>query len=106
VGVLSNFSLASLDASLEAVGIREWIDVACSATVIGYAKPQPEAYRHVARLLQTAPEACLFFDDETPCVVGAEAIGMEAYLVDRQRNQDERASYIVHDLTAALDLFS
>ena len=84
VGVLSNFSLASLDASLQAVGIREWIDVACAATVIGYAKPQPEAYQHVARLLQTPPEACLFFDDELPCVEGAQQVGMKSYFVDRQ----------------------
>lgn len=104
IGVLSNFALATLDASLEAVGLREWIDVACAATVIGYAKPQPEAYRFVARLLQTPPEACLFFDDESPCVAGAQAVGMDAYLVDRQHTDADRAKGVVHDLTAALDL--
>jgi HAD superfamily hydrolase (TIGR01509 family) len=105
VGVLSNFSLASLESSLEAVGIRDWIDVACAATVIGYAKPQPESYQHVAWRLQVAPEACLFFDDEMPCVLGAEAVGMTAYLVDRKRSQDERSSHVVHSLTSVLDLF-
>jgi HAD superfamily hydrolase (TIGR01509 family) len=106
VGVLSNFSLASLELSLESAGILKWIDIACAATVIGYAKPQAEAYRHVATLLQTPPQACLFFDDEEPCVVGAQAVGMAAYLVDRQRNHDRKANHIVYDLTAALDLLS
>jgi HAD superfamily hydrolase (TIGR01509 family) len=104
IGVLSNFSLASLERSLEAVGIYRWIDVACAATVIGFAKPQPEAYRYVAAQLHTPPEACLFLDDEAPCVAGAREVGMSAYLVDRKRTQDERARHIVHDLTAALDL--
>ena len=104
VGVLSNFSLATLDASLEAVGVRQWIDAACAATVIGYAKPQPEAYRHVAALLDVAPEACFFFDDEMPCVEGARAVGMTAFFVDRQLAQDERAKGIVHNLVAALEI--
>jgi len=104
VGVLSNFSLATLETSLDAVGIGGWIDVACAATVIGYAKPQPEAYQHVARLLQTPPKACLFLDDEAPCVAGAQEIGMLAYLVDRQRSHDDKASHIIHNLTSTLDL--
>lgn len=104
VGVLSNFSLASLEASLEAVGIRQWIDAACAATVIGYAKPQPESYLYVARLLQTPPEACLFFDDEAPCVAGAQEVGMAAYLVDRKRSHDELASHILHNLVSTLAL--
>jgi HAD superfamily hydrolase (TIGR01509 family) len=104
IGVLSNFSLASLESSLEAVGILDWIDVACAAMVIGHSKPQPEAYRHVADLLHVQPEAALFFDDEAPCVAGAHALGMRAYLVDRQREHDDRANRIVHNLHAALDL--
>lgn len=106
VGVLSNFSLASLESSLAAVGILDLVDVACAAMVIGYAKPQPEAYRHVATQLGVQAETCLFFDDETPCVAGAQAIGMQAYLVDRQQTCDNRGSRIVHNIAAALDFFS
>jgi putative hydrolase of the HAD superfamily len=102
IGVLSNFSLASLEASLDAVGILEWVDVACAATVIGNAKPAPEAYEHVARLLSTPPEACLFFDDEAPCVAGAHAVGMAAYLVDRRQNYDDYDNRMIHNLTGVL----
>jgi putative hydrolase of the HAD superfamily len=106
IGVLSNFSLASLEASLEAVGLADCVDVACAATVIGYAKPEPQAYRHVAHLLDVVPEACLFFDDEAPCVEGAREVGMKAYVVDRTRRQDDRANGIIHNLYAALELYS
>jgi putative hydrolase of the HAD superfamily len=104
IGVLSNFSLASLEASLAAVGILEWVDVTCAATVIGYAKPKPEAYLHVARLLGTPPASCLFFDDEAPCVAGAQECGMAAYLVDRKRQNDDLSNHVLHNLTGVLDL--
>jgi HAD superfamily hydrolase (TIGR01509 family) len=108
VGVLSNFSLATLEASLEAVGVRQWIDVACAATVIGYAKPQAEAYLHVANLLQVSPAACLFFDDEAPCVAGAATVGMNAFLVDRQGGPltlaESLEQKVVRDLYAVLEV--
>ena len=49
VGVLSNFSLASLAASLVAAGLADLVDVACAATVIGVAKPEPSSYLTVTR---------------------------------------------------------
>lgn len=104
VGVLSNFSLASLDTSLEAVGLRHWVDAACAAMVIGYAKPHADAYLHVARELGVAPEDCLFFDDEMPCVEGARAVGMESYLVDRKLAASDPAAYVLHKLDGIADL--
>lgn len=83
VGVLSNFSLATLEASLLSAGLADLVDVACAAPVIGAAKPDPAAYQAVLRALTVGPEAAVFFDDEAPCVAGARAIGLRAYLVDR-----------------------
>lgn len=83
VGVLSNFSLASLDASLAAAGLADWVDATCAATVIGAAKPQRAAYATIAATLGVRLEECLFFDDEAICVEGAQAAGMRAWLVDR-----------------------
>lgn len=99
-GVLSNFTLASLPDSLTAVGLADLIDTACAATVIGAAKPQAEAYLTVTRALGVQPTQCLFFDDELPCVQGAREIGMQAYLVDRQRSSHDLAAGVVCDLTA------
>lgn len=84
IGVLSNFSLASLSESLQVVGLADLVDIACAAPVIGASKPDPTAYHAVLDALQVSPERCLFFDDEQPCVDGARAVGMQAYLVDRR----------------------
>ena len=104
IGVLSNFSLASLEASLAATGLGDLIDVACAATVIGVAKPAPEAYRIVAERLGVQPEECLFFDDEEMCVIGAREVGMTAYRVDRKRQAHDLAAGIVAGLGAVPQL--
>jgi putative hydrolase of the HAD superfamily len=97
--VLSNFAMASLDASLAAVGLAEFVDVAAAATVIGAAKPAAAAYLHVAQQLGVVPASCLFFDDSPEHVAGAARLGMRAYLVDRRRDDHDLAAHIVRDLT-------
>lgn len=104
VGVLSNFGLASLDLSLAATGLHAWIDVACAATVIGASKPSPAAYAAVLERLGVQAQACLFFDDEAECVAGAQAVGMDAYWVDRRRTSHDPAAKIAADLTLLVDL--
>ena len=100
VGVLSNFALASLAASLRTTGLAAWVDAACAATVIGAAKPDPAAYRIAAAHLGVAPHECLFFDDEVVCVEGARRAGMTAYRVDRARPDHDLAAGVVADLSA------
>jgi putative hydrolase of the HAD superfamily len=99
VGVLSNFSLASLDASLESMGIDELVDAACAATVIGAAKPDPRAYRIAAARLGVDATECLFLDDEEVCVTGARAVGMAALRVDRTRQTHALDQGVVADLS-------
>lgn len=104
IGVLSNFELASLDASLAAAGLADLIDVACAAPVIGVAKPDPQAYLTVARALSVHPENCLYFDDELSWVEGARTVGMQAYAVDREHASHALEQDIVCDLSAIPDL--
>ena len=99
IGVLSNFSLASLDQSLESVGLRDLIDATCAATVIGASKPEPLAYHKMTAALGVFPEECLFFDDELPNVEAARAVGMQAYLVKRKQPSHNLAQGIVCDLS-------
>jgi len=85
--VLSNFPLASLDASLRAAGLDDLIHVACSASVVGAPKPAAQAYLAVTQALGVEPSECLFLDDEAACVDGARRVGMQAFRVDRSRAQ-------------------
>lgn len=103
-GVLSNFSLASLDGSLAAVDLADLVDVACAATVIGVAKPDAKAYLTITQRLGVQPQECLFFDDEIACVEGGRAVGMQAYWVDRKRTEHAIAEGIVCDLTAVAQI--
>ena len=98
VGVLSNFALASLEASLEAIGLLDLVDCACAATVIGASKPTPESYLTVCQRLEVAPQECLFLDDEVECVDGARAVGMVAYQVDRQLDEHQLSGGVVASL--------
>lgn len=100
VGVLSNFSLASLEHSLSAAGLADWVDIAYSSTMIGAVKPDPNAYLTITNALSVAPEECLFFDDERPCFEGGQAVGMNAYFVDRTRSQHLIPDNVVSDLSA------
>ena len=100
VGVLSNFSLATLDQSLVVGGLIDWVDYAAAAPVIGYAKPQAESYHYVAQKLGVSSEECLLLDDDPAYTEGARTVGMLAYLVNRRLLQHDLVNYVIRDLTA------
>lgn len=99
IGVLSNFELASIDASLKAAGLADLVDCAFAAPVIGVAKPDAEAYLTVARALDVQPEHCLYFDDELSWAEGARSAGMAAYHVDRELKVHNLSQNIVCNLS-------
>lgn len=96
--VLSNFSLASIEGSLKAVDLFGYVDVAAAAPALGVAKPDPRSYLEVSERLRVPPGACLFLDDERPCVEGARAAGMTAYLVDRAQSRADLEQQVVNSL--------
>jgi putative hydrolase of the HAD superfamily len=100
VGVLSNFSLASIEASLEVADLLDLVEVAQAAPVIGVAKPDPRAYLSITNALAVRPEACLLFDNKPVHVVAGRALGMNAYFVDRCRSEHDLPQGLVCDLTA------
>jgi putative hydrolase of the HAD superfamily len=104
LGVLSNFTLASLDHSLVATGLAPYFRTICAAPVIGVAKPMPEAYEIAVNGLGVNPQECLFFDDEIECVEGARQIGMPAFLVNRQPPIHNIEQAIVPDLAVVPSL--
>jgi putative hydrolase of the HAD superfamily len=63
--------LASRDLHLE-------FDVVFNSARLGLAKPAPDAFRTVARLLDVPTDRCLFVDDTVPNVLGARDANMQA----------------------------
>ncbi|MCP4363396.1 MAG: HAD-IA family hydrolase [Chloroflexi bacterium] len=104
VGVLSNFSFASLHEALTQVNLGDLVDVAISSTTIGVAKPEAAAYQHMTEALGVPPEACLFFDNKLSHVNGAQAVGMAAYQVDRKRTAHNFEEGVICNLTAVSQL--
>jgi putative hydrolase of the HAD superfamily len=77
VALFSNAS-TRLEADLESCGIDTEFDVVFNSARLGLAKPDTEAFRTVAKLLEVPIERCLFVDDTRPNVEGARAAGMQA----------------------------
>ena len=100
VGVLSNFSLATLGQSLVASGLADWVDYAAAAPIIGYAKPQAEAYYHIVQKLDVAAEDCLLLDDDPSYVQGARSLGMTSILVNRRLLDHDLDNDVICDLSA------
>ena len=63
-------------AALEHHNIRSLFQSIFFARELGVEKASPEGFHTVARLLGTAPEHCLFFDDSPVACKGAKAAGM------------------------------
>ena len=77
VALFSNAS-TRLEVDLESYGADAAFDVVFNSARLGIAKPDPDAFRTVARALGTEPERCLFVDDTLPNVEGARDAGMQA----------------------------
>jgi HAD superfamily hydrolase (TIGR01509 family) len=98
--VFSNFSLASIDASLAAAGLADLIDLACAGPVVGAMKPDPAAYAFLTGALAIDAGECLLLDDDRENVAAACAFGMRAYVVDRRRRSHALRDGVISDLTA------
>jgi putative hydrolase of the HAD superfamily len=105
IGVLTNFTLASVEMSLKTLGIWEYVDVACGATIIGVAKPDPKAYKIVMEKLNADPRKTVFFDDEVKHVVGARYAGItNAFFVNRSASNHDFLNREIMDLSAIKDI--
>lgn len=77
VAILTN-GTDTIDAELAVLGIDRRVDAVFNSAVIGVAKPHPDAFRHVCRELDVAPESVFFTDDSASKLIGALEIGMTA----------------------------
>ena len=85
LAVLTNFELPSIDLTLQHVGIDpSWFTALLSSAAIGCRKPDARAYVAIVAELGLPLEACAFVDDLVENVEAARALGMPAWLLDRQ----------------------
>jgi len=75
--ILSNVSSGRLEELLSPEELGRF-DVVIASGDIGYAKPEPEAYKTVADRLHVHMNECVFTDDLSDFCDGARAVGMQA----------------------------
>lgn len=105
IGVLSNFPLATIESSLEAVNLLDLVDVALSSTNIGVAKPNPQAYKKIAEAMNLAYSEALFVDDTMIHIEAARTLGMHAFLLDRKQSAHDLKAGIIHDLQVLPEIY-
>ena len=80
IALLSNISPQGLDARFSAEEQAEYFDVVVASGVIGYAKPEAEAYEITADRLGVRLDECIMIDDRQDYIDAAAALGMQAIL--------------------------
>ena len=78
IGLLSNISPSGLEARFSKDELAGHFDAIAASGVIGYAKPEPQAYEIVAEMLGARLEECVMVDDREDYCNGARAVGMQA----------------------------
>jgi HAD superfamily hydrolase (TIGR01509 family) len=83
IGVVSGGQRASVEKTLNLLGIYELADVLVCANETPNGKPFPDPFLAAARKTGCKPEECLVFEDGDPGVRAAEAAGMNWVRIDK-----------------------
>lgn len=89
--VASSSSHRLIDAVLDSIGIRDAIELVCSADDDAAGKPAPDVYLRTAASLGVAPPACLAIEDSPNGVRAAVAAGMRCVSVPDPLTRDHPA---------------
>lgn len=80
VGLLSNIGPQSLEARFSTADQVKYFDAVVASGVVGYAKPEAEAYGITADRLGARFDECVMIDDRQDYIDGATAVGMDGIL--------------------------
>lgn len=87
VGLLSN-AMPSLKRIFDNAGLLELFDTAVISCEIGAQKPSEKMYATICELMEVAPGDCIFVDDLTANLEGAEKYGMTGVHMCREGESD------------------
>jgi glucose-1-phosphatase len=79
-GCLSNTSEFHWDNQKSSATLKDMFELRFLSFEMGQLKPDPAIYHEVAQSLNCAPEAIVFFDDNSNNVESAKAVGFNAFL--------------------------
>ncbi|EJU9841360.1 HAD family hydrolase [Vibrio parahaemolyticus] len=96
--VLSN-ATATLDWAFDSLGLRQYFEQIMISSYVGSEKPNREIYVHALSSFALIPSSTMFIDDKIENVVAAQACGIQAYHL--QRNKGESLSSFEELLVAS-----
>ena len=104
VGIISNIS-PQLPIYLEMIGVASTVDFAISSGAFGAAKPDPRIFEEALRQGRVRAEEAVHVGDSVKADVhGAESIGIQPVLVDRQGVHTDPPCPVIANLADLLDM--
>ena len=83
----------NIDFVLDNLNIRHFFKAIVSADDVVTSKPDPKTFIECARLLNSAPENCIVFEDAPKGIEAAQNAGMQAFVLTTMYPKDEFVSY-------------
>lgn len=95
--IFTNADRAHAERVLDRLGIRHHFTHIIDIIAVNLiSKPNPDAYLHCLKLLDTKPEDCVLIEDSARNLAPAAAMGMTTVLVDGERN--DHTHYYIDDI--------
>jgi len=102
IGVVTNGTSSDMVHLVDEPGLSPYVDARVSADLVGRRKPNPRIFLHAARELGSPPSEILFVGDDVDLDYRpAEALGMQAVLVNRGRGRP-LVRNVIRDLRGVL----
>lgn len=105
LGIATSNSRELVDATMEALGAKDYFDCIMTSCEVAKGKPAPDIYLAVAEKLGVKPEECLVFEDIEMGILAGKNAGMEVCAIEDDFSMDQMelkkslADYYVIDYT-------
>ena len=103
LGIATSNSRELVDATLEALNIREYFDCVMTACEVAKGKPAPDIYLAVADKVKISPAQCLVFEDIEMGILAGKNAGMEVCAIEDEFSMNQKelkkklADYYIKD---------
>ena len=89
LGIATSNSRELVDATLEALNIKEYFACVMTACEVAKGKPAPDIYLAVAEKIQAEPSRCLVFEDIEMGIMAGKNAGMEVCAVEDEFSMNQ-----------------
>lgn len=81
IGLASSSPMRLIDAVIDKLNIRSYLNAITSAEHLPYGKPHPQVFLNCAQLLNVPPTVCICFEDSFNGMIAAKAARMKCVVV-------------------------